>query len=122
MRAKRPCAGEGDHDLHLSLLPRSDNESFVRRLCNRLTQSGFRVWFDRVSMPSRQLTFHQEIREENNARFQTIHPHWTARWFHSLTQSGSWHDPGPAPDVMTATQKQELGPPLADKLFDITSE
>lgn len=35
--------------------------SFVTRLHADLTQAGFDVWFDRVSMPSRQLTFHQEI-------------------------------------------------------------
>jgi hypothetical protein len=27
-----------------------------------LTKAGFDVWFDRVSIPSRQFTFHQEIR------------------------------------------------------------
>lgn len=29
----------------------------------RLSAAGLEVWFDRVSMPSRQLTFHQEIRD-----------------------------------------------------------
>ena len=37
--------------------------SFVARLHHDLTAVGFEVWFDRVSMPSRTLTFHQEIRD-----------------------------------------------------------
>lgn len=37
--------------------------SFVARLHRDLTANGFDVWFDRVSMPSRKLTFHQEIRD-----------------------------------------------------------
>ncbi len=37
--------------------------SFVARLHRDLTAAGFDVWFDRVSMPSRALTFHQEIRD-----------------------------------------------------------
>ena len=32
------------------------------------SKAGFDVWFDRVSMPSRQLTFHQEIRDAIAAR------------------------------------------------------
>jgi hypothetical protein len=40
---------------------RGDDEAFVRRLYADLTKARFDVWFDRVSMPSRQLTFHQEI-------------------------------------------------------------
>ena len=42
---------------------RDDDEPFVRRLYDDLTVHGFHVWFDRVSMPSRHLTFHQEIRD-----------------------------------------------------------
>ncbi len=37
--------------------------SFLARLHRDLTAAGFEVWFDRVSMPSRRLTFHQEIRD-----------------------------------------------------------
>jgi hypothetical protein len=37
--------------------------SFVARLHRDLTDRGFRVWFDRVNMPSRNLAFHQEIRD-----------------------------------------------------------
>jgi len=40
---------------------RGDDEPFVRRLYEGLSARGFEVWFDRESMPSRQLTFHQEI-------------------------------------------------------------
>ena len=40
---------------------RSDDEAFVRRLYDGLTAAGFEAWFDRVSMPSRQLTFSAEI-------------------------------------------------------------
>ncbi len=42
---------------------RDDDEPFVRRLHEDLSDAGFVVWFDRVSMPSRRLTFHQEIRD-----------------------------------------------------------
>jgi WD40 repeat protein len=42
---------------------RGDDKRFVRRLYQRLKNARFDVWFDRVSMPSRQLTFYQEIRD-----------------------------------------------------------
>ena len=42
---------------------RDDDEPFVRRLYDDLVKTKFDVWFDRVKMPSRGLTFHQEIRE-----------------------------------------------------------
>ena len=42
---------------------RDDDEPFARRLHEDLTARGFSVWFDRVSMPSRSLSFHQEIRD-----------------------------------------------------------
>jgi hypothetical protein len=37
--------------------------SFVRRLYQDLTARDFEVWWDRVSMPGRGLTFLQEIRD-----------------------------------------------------------
>jgi hypothetical protein len=40
--------------------------SFVARLYRDLTAAGFDVWFDRVSMPSRLLSFHHEIRDAVN--------------------------------------------------------
>jgi hypothetical protein len=42
---------------------RGDDEPFVRRLYEDLKAHGFNVWFDREDMPSRNLTFHQEIRD-----------------------------------------------------------
>ena len=42
---------------------RGDDEPFVERLHADLTTNGFDVWWDRVSMPSRALTFLQEIRD-----------------------------------------------------------
>src|SRR5215469_267319 len=42
---------------------RADDEAFVKRLYGDLTAKGMTVWWDRVSMPSRGLTFSQEIRE-----------------------------------------------------------
>ena len=42
---------------------RSDDEPFVRRLHTDLTAAGFTVWFDRESLMSRGLTFHQEIKD-----------------------------------------------------------
>jgi hypothetical protein len=46
--------------------------SFVARLHSDLTAEGFDVWFDRVSMPSRNLTFHQEIRDAVAARDRLV--------------------------------------------------
>lgn len=37
--------------------------SWVHRLASDLKAAGFDVWFDRLSLPSRGLTFHQEIRD-----------------------------------------------------------
>src|SRR6516162_5634069 len=47
-------------------------KSFVARLHHDLTKAGFDVWFDRVSMPSRRLTFHQEIRDAIAARDRLV--------------------------------------------------
>ena len=41
---------------------RDDDQAFVERLANNLTQRGLTVWFDRQSMPSRGFTFMEEIR------------------------------------------------------------
>jgi len=49
-------------DLFLSYA-RGDDEPFVWRLYHDLTRDGFTVWFDRVDMPNRALTFLQEIRD-----------------------------------------------------------
>lgn len=38
-------------------------DSFVRRLYDQLTARGFNVWWDRAKMPSRALTFLQEVRD-----------------------------------------------------------
>src|SRR5688572_9577980 len=51
---------------------RADDEDFVRRLYGELTAAGFRVWWDRMSMPGRSLTFHQEIRDAIEAHDRTI--------------------------------------------------
>ena len=40
---------------------RGDDEPFVWRLYQGLKAHGFDVWFDRVSMPSRGLSFSEEI-------------------------------------------------------------
>jgi len=42
---------------------RGDDEPFVRRLHADLAQAGFTVWFDRESLMSRGLSFHQEIKD-----------------------------------------------------------
>jgi hypothetical protein len=46
---------------------RDDDEPSVKRLCEDLTARGFEVWWDRVSMPSRGLTFPREIRDAIDA-------------------------------------------------------
>ena len=51
---------------------RGDDEPFVQRLYDDLRAHGFDVWFDRVSMPSRQLTFFQEIRDAIAARVRLL--------------------------------------------------
>jgi hypothetical protein len=50
------------YDLFLSYA-RGDDEPFVRRLFHDLTDRGFQVWWDRECLPSRALTFLQEIRD-----------------------------------------------------------
>jgi WD40 repeat protein len=42
---------------------RADDESFVRRLHDDLCSQGFSVWWDRESLMSRGLTYHQEIKD-----------------------------------------------------------
>lgn len=42
---------------------RADDEEFVKRLYHALISQGFRVWWDRKSMPNRGLTFGEEIRD-----------------------------------------------------------
>ena len=51
---------------------RDDDEPFVRRLHDDLEAYGLDVWFDRVSMPSRALTFIQEIRDAISARDRLV--------------------------------------------------
>ena len=46
--------------------------SFVARLHRDLTARGFEVWFDRMAMPSRGLTFHQEIQDAVAARERLV--------------------------------------------------
>src|SRR5712671_6832427 len=46
--------------------------SFVARLHRDLTAHGFEVWFDRIAMPSRGLTFHQEIQDAVAARERLV--------------------------------------------------
>jgi hypothetical protein len=47
---------------------RGDDEAFVARLHAGLLKFGFDVWFDRVNMPSRALSFHQEIKDTIRGR------------------------------------------------------
>ena len=42
---------------------RADDEPFVRRLYQDLTEFGYDVWWDREAMESRGRTFLQEIRD-----------------------------------------------------------
>jgi len=51
---------------------RDDDEDFVRLLHGELMEAEFSVWWDRVSMPSRSLTFHQEIRDAIETRDRAI--------------------------------------------------
>ena len=51
-----------DTDIFVSY-GRGDDEPFTGRLYDDLTSRGFRLWSDRRAMPSRGLTFTQEIRD-----------------------------------------------------------
>ena len=51
---------------------RDDDEPFVKLPYEHLTACGFQVWWDRVSMPSRALTFLQEIRDAIDAADRLI--------------------------------------------------
>jgi tetratricopeptide (TPR) repeat protein len=72
---------------------RGDDESFVRRLFDTL-KADYDVWFDRESMPSRALTFLQEIREaieDSNRLIVVVGPaalgsdYVRAEWQYALT-------------------------------------
>ena len=75
---------------------RADDEPFVKRLHQHLTEEGFNVWYDRVSMPSRALTFLHEIRDaiHNSERVVVVlGPHALgsdyvrAEWQHALAEA-----------------------------------
>ncbi|HEX5271302.1 MAG TPA: NB-ARC domain-containing protein, partial [Gemmataceae bacterium] len=51
---------------------RGDDEPFVERLYHALRGRDFDVWWDRACMPSRLLTFHQEIRDAISARERLV--------------------------------------------------
>jgi NB-ARC domain/TIR domain len=51
---------------------RGDDEPFVERLYHDLSSHGFDIWWDRVSMPGRALTFLQEIRDGITARDRLV--------------------------------------------------
>jgi hypothetical protein len=51
---------------------RGDDEQFVVRLREGLESAGASVWFDRVSLPSRALTFVQEIRDAIEAHDRMV--------------------------------------------------
>lgn len=51
---------------------RGDDEPFVKRLHERFVADGFDVWWDRVRMPSRALTFLKEIREAVRASDRVV--------------------------------------------------
>ena len=59
--------------------------SFAAQLHRDLTARGFEVWFDRMAIPSRGLTFHQEIqdavaaRERLGERQMKTYPSWRIR-------------------------------------------
>jgi hypothetical protein len=51
---------------------RADDEPYVRSLYNHLHAAGFDAWFDREHMPSRSLTFLQEIRDAIRKRDRLV--------------------------------------------------
>ena len=72
---------------------RGDDEPFVKRLYADLVKAGFIVWFDREKMPSRGLTFLQEIRDAIDSHDRLvlvvgpkalISDYVTAEWQHAL--------------------------------------
>lgn len=72
---------------------RGDDESFVAHLYADLAARGFTLWWDRVSMPSRGLTFLHEIREaiDSHERFllvlgpeATLSDYVVAEWQHAV--------------------------------------
>lgn len=58
--------------LFISYARADDQPPFVERLYQSLRDEGFEVWWDRASMPSRSLTFAQEIRDAIKAAERTI--------------------------------------------------
>ncbi|HEX6049857.1 MAG TPA: toll/interleukin-1 receptor domain-containing protein, partial [Gemmatimonadaceae bacterium] len=51
---------------------RSDDEPYTRSVYDRLRTEGYDVWFDREHMPSRSLTFLQEIRDAVRSRDRLV--------------------------------------------------
>ncbi len=51
---------------------RGGDETFVKRLHDDLVAAGFTVWFDRESLLSRGLTFHQEIKDAIRAEVDRV--------------------------------------------------
>lgn len=53
---------------------RNDDSEFISRLYKDLTMHGFDIWWDRISMPNRGLTFSQEIRDAigNSSRLLAV--------------------------------------------------
>jgi tetratricopeptide (TPR) repeat protein len=73
---------------------RGDDEPFVARLNEDLTARGFDVWWDRMSMPARGLTFLHEIRDAIDARQRFVlvigpkavaSDYVVAEWQHAVT-------------------------------------
>lgn len=52
--------------------PYDTSTSFVARLHVDPSSAGFGVWFDRVSMPSRQFPFHDEVADAIRARDRLV--------------------------------------------------
>lgn len=86
-------SGRRNPSLFLSYA-RGDDTTFVERLYHDLTRRGFKVWWDRVSMPGRGLTFLHEIRDAIDAhdRFllvlgpsATTSDYVSAEWQHAAT-------------------------------------
>jgi hypothetical protein len=75
---------------------RTDDEPFVKRLYEYMTNKGFTVWWDRVKMPSRALTFLQEIRDAIHACERVVvvigpnalrSDYVRAEWQHALAEA-----------------------------------
>ena len=109
--------------------------SWVQRLSRELTAAGFDVWFDHLSLPSRGLTFHQEIRDAiaacnrlllvvgpQAASSEYVQQEWQFAWFEAekvvtpILRSGDYPLAIPELALLHAEEARNVGELTGEKM------